>query len=220
LGTVSSRQVRYWRDSETLWRHTLSVTENNYFAHNALAYALSQQGRADEAIVEFDASVALHAYTPAALNSIGFYEQTHGHVQDAIEQYTRSLDASTDAKSRAEALGHLGSAFMQTGDFTRAQKSCGYALKENPDDSTALVNSGLLAEREGDFSLAATQISHAMKIQPTDVGYLLLEQAKRRNGRAAESEDALAQARRISPDIAEARKEAAQVLATAGLKTE
>jgi len=220
LGIVSSRQIRYWHDSESLWRHTLSVTDQNFFAHNALAYALGQQGRVEEAIAEFNASTALHAYTPSALNSIGVYEQTHGHVQEAIAQYTRSLDASTDAKSRADALGHLSSAFMQTGDFARSKKSCGYALRENPDDSTALVDSGLLAEREGDFSLAASQISHAMKVQPADVGYLLLAQALRRAGRVAEANDALATAQRLSPDIAQARQQAAQVLATAGIDTD
>jgi tetratricopeptide (TPR) repeat protein len=217
---VTHRQLAYWHDSESLWRHTLSVTDQNFFAHNALAYAMEQEGRTDDAIAEFNKSVELHAYTSSALVSIGIFEQTHGHVKEAIEQYTRSLDAATDAKSRAEALGRLGSAFMQTGDYVRAKKSCRYALKEDANNSIALVTSGLLAERDGDFALAAGQISHAMTVQPTDVGYLLLAQALRKGGQPAEAGQAAAQAQRISPDLADARREAGLVLATAELKAD
>jgi tetratricopeptide (TPR) repeat protein len=220
LGVVTHRQIAYWQDSETLWRHTLSVTDQNFFAHNALAYAMEQQGRTDEAIAEFNQSVALHAYTSSALVSIGIFEQTHGHVKEAIDQYTRSLDAATDGKSKAEALGRLGSAFMQTGDYIRAKKSCRYALAEDPNNSIALVTSGLLAERDSDFALAATQISQAMKVQPTDVGYLLLAQALRKGGKLGEADQAAAQAQRISPDLADARREADLVLATAQLKAD
>ena len=34
------RQISYWRDSETLFRHAIAVTENNYLAHNNLGSAL------------------------------------------------------------------------------------------------------------------------------------------------------------------------------------
>jgi protein O-mannosyl-transferase len=220
LGVVTNRQIRYWHDSETLWRHTLSVTGENFFAHNALGYAFREAGRVDEAVAEYNASAEEHAYTPFALNSIGEYEQAHGHVKEAITQYLRALDAADDAKSRASALGHLSSAFMQEGDFLRAKKSAGYALHENPDEATALVTSGLLAARDGDFAQAATQISNGMKIQPTDVGYLLLAQMLRRNGQPAQAGEAQATAQRISSDIAEAQQLATQVLSTAEIKAE
>jgi tetratricopeptide (TPR) repeat protein len=112
----------------------------------------------------------------------------------------------------------LGSAFTQTGDFGRAKISYAYALRENPDNSVALVSSGLLAERDADYPMAIDQISHAMKVAPTDAGYLLLEQALRRAGRMAEADEAHAQAQRISHDLAQAKQSAAQVLASAGIK--
>jgi hypothetical protein len=56
-----------------------------------------------------------------------------------------------------------------------------------------------------------------MSVAPTDVGYVLLEQALRRSGRSAEADDALAKAQRISTNISQARRSADQVLASAGL---
>ena len=218
LGIVSRHQLAYWHDSESLWRHTLSVTQRNYAAHDALGHALADQGRVKEAMVEFNAAESLDAYSAAEMVRFGFYEQTHGHVQEAIEQYRQALDNSPDSNTRAVALNLLGSAFTQMGDIPRAKMSYAYALKENPDNGAALVGSGLLAERDGDFRFAVEQISHAIKVEPTDVGYLLLGQALRRAGHTTEADEAYAQAQRISRDFAQAQQSAAKVLVSVGIK--
>jgi hypothetical protein len=40
LGLLAWRQTHVWKDSETLWRHALAVTEDNYVAHANLSRAL------------------------------------------------------------------------------------------------------------------------------------------------------------------------------------
>ena len=40
---LTRQQLGYWKDSETLFRHALEVTENNYLAHNNLGVALAQE---------------------------------------------------------------------------------------------------------------------------------------------------------------------------------
>jgi protein O-mannosyl-transferase len=218
LGMLSRRQLAYWHDSETLWRHTLSVTERNFMAHDGLARTLAKQGRTEEAIAEFNATETIAAYSASAMIDLGVYEQTHGHVRDAIGQYGQSLDASPDSKSRAIALSYLGLAFMEVGDINRAKASYGEALRQNPDNIAALVDSGLLAERDGDVAVTVERISHAMKVEPNDAGYLLLSQALRREGHIAEADEAHAQAQRISHDMTHAQQAAEQVLASVGIK--
>ena len=220
LGALSHRQIAYWHDSETLWRHALSVTEGNYRAHDGLARALAKEGRSEEAIVEFKAAQSLRDYNASAVLDLGVYEQLHGHMREAIEQFERSVNASTDSKSRAVALSSLGLEFLQMGDIDRARMSYAEAARQNPDNSAALVGSGLLAERSGDFSFAVARISHAVEVEPSDVHYLLLAQALRRAGRKAEADDADAHAQKISHDFAEAQRSAAQVLAAAGIKAD
>jgi protein O-mannosyl-transferase len=220
LGLLTHRQIGYWRDSETLWRHALSVTEGNYTAHDALARAVAQQGRVDEAIAEYNAAEALHAYPSSEMVAIGLYEQSHGHTQEAIAQLETAANAATDAKSRADALACLGSAFMQAGDSYSARMSYASALQQNPDNGVALVGMGLLAEKDGNITSAVEKIAQAMKVEPTDVGYLLLAQVWRSAGESAKAEDAAAQAQHISRDIDKAQKSAAEVLATAGIHAE
>jgi protein O-mannosyl-transferase len=217
LGVLSRRQLAYWHDSQTLWRHTLAVTQRNYMAHDGLARALAKQGLVEDAIAEHNLAEDLHAYSPSDMVAIGVFAQTHGYAQEAIGQYQRALQASEDSNSRAIALSWMGSAFTQMGDIRRAKMSYAYALQENPANSAALVGSGLLAERDGDFASAVARISHALDVEPTDVGYLLLEQALRRAGRLAEADDAKAHAQRISHDFAEAQRSTAQLLTAAGI---
>jgi hypothetical protein len=71
LGGLTYRQLGHWRDGETLFRYTLSVTQKNYMAHQALAMALDQQGRAEEAMPEFRAAEALHEFPLPQVLSLG-----------------------------------------------------------------------------------------------------------------------------------------------------
>jgi tetratricopeptide (TPR) repeat protein len=218
LGAVSAHQIGYWRDSEIFWRHILSVTELNYTAHDGLARVLGRQGRSDEAIAEFNAAENAHQYPSADMVEVAIFEQAHGHVGESIAQYEKALDAAEDSKTRAVVLSRLASAFIQAGDIEQARKAYGYALNENPDNTQALVGSALLAERDGKVEFAVAQISHAMQVDPTDVGFLLLAQALRRTGQVSAADAAYAQAQRISHDFVKAKESAAKILVSAGIK--
>ncbi len=220
LGTLTARQITYWRDSVTLWKHALALTERNYIAHWALASALAEKDQSEDAIAEFDAAESLHNYAALDRVAVAAYKRNHGHVQAAIEEYGKALEVSPDAKTRAIVLSRLASAYMQSGDFEHAKASCARGLEENPNNASALVDSGLLAERDGDFELAVGQFSHAMKAAPTDVGYVLLGYALRRSGHLPEVQAAYGEAQRISKDFGQAQQSAAQLLATAGVKDE
>jgi protein O-mannosyl-transferase len=217
FGMITRHQIGYWHDSVTLWKHTLSVTQSNYFAHYALAAALADTGQVEGAIAEFDAAESLHAYTALDMAAVAAYKRNHGHLQESLAEYGRALDAAGDAKTRSIILSRLSSVFLQLGDLKRAKRACQEALKENPGNGSALVGCGLLAEHEGDLNAAAAQMSQAMKVEPTDVGYLLLAHALRKSGNIGEADAATAQAQRLSHNMAKAQREATEILATGGI---
>ena len=211
LGSMTYHQLGHWKDGETLWRYTLSVTQKNYMAHQSLAMALDKQGRIDEAIPEFRAAEALHDFPPQQVLSLGIYEQRNGHVQDAIHLYQKVVRKSPDARLCSFAWSQTGSAYVQIKDFDQAKASFESALQINPDEPSAVLSIGLLAERGGDFSRAAGQLAHAMKVDPGDVGFLLLADVLRRGGRTQEAQAAEASARKISPDLSQAQRNAMQM---------
>lgn len=217
LGMVTRKQITYWHDSVSLWNHAIDVTQYNYFAHNAIGYALAQRGQVDAAIYHFDTAERLHMYEPLDLMALAAYKRAHGHIPEAIEEYGRALAQSSDPKMRSLALSRLSSVFLQIGDIGRAKGTCAQALKENPKNGSAWVGAGLIAEREGDFKSAAEQISKAMNLEPTPVGYLLLADVLRRSGLTQAADEAEAQARHIAPDIRRAQQDVAEVLVNSGI---
>ena len=82
----------------------------------------------------------------------------------------------------------------------------------------ALMGSGVLALGQGQPDVAVTQLAHAAKVDPSDLNFLLLAQALRRAGRAAEADAASAQAQKISPDLSQAQIAAGQFLGFVGLQ--
>jgi tetratricopeptide (TPR) repeat protein len=224
LGCLTYRQLGYWRDDETLWRYTLSVTERNYMAHNNLALALAKQGRSEEAVVQFRAATALHKYPPDQVLALAFYELRVGHPQDAIEECDSVLRASADRvdrvdpKTQAAAWSEIGQAHLQLRHYDQAAESYQNALRLSPENGMALIGSGILALRQEQPDLAVTQLAHAVKIDPNDVNFLLFAQALRRAGRPTEADSAMTQAQKTSSDLTQAQIAAGQFLSFAGLK--
>jgi Flp pilus assembly protein TadD len=218
FGSLTYRQVSYWHDSETLWRHTLSVTEGNYVAHNNLGVALAKQGRFEEALLEYRAGNALHKFSPLPLLGLGHYELLLGHTQEAIADYGTVLHGSNDPKIQAAAWSELGHAAMQSQHYGEAAVNYQNAMRLSPDDPGALIGTALLAMRQGHSDVAIAQFLQAMKVEPSDANVLLFTQALRRAGRSAEAESVAAQVQKTSSDLREAQFEADRLLMLAGLK--
>jgi len=127
------------------------------------------------------------------------------------------LRVSADPKVQAAAWTELGQANLQMRRYDKAAESYQNALRLSPENGTALVGSAVLALRQGQSDAAVTQLVHAVKIEPSDVSFLLLAEALRRDGRSAEADFAVAEARKISTNLNESQSAAGQLLSVAGL---
>ncbi len=54
-------QASYWRNSETLWTHALTVTSDNDVAHNNLGYLCVDRGELDQAISHFETASSIRS---------------------------------------------------------------------------------------------------------------------------------------------------------------
>ncbi len=210
LGCLTYRQLGYWHDDETLWRHALNVTEGNYMAHNNLAIALAKQGRSEEAVVQFQAATALHKYPPDQVLKLAFYEQEAIEEADSVLRASADRVDPVDPKTQAAAWSELGQAHLELRQYDQAAECYQNALRLNPENGTALMGSGVLALRQGRPDVAITQLAHAVKVDPSDVNVLLLAQALRRAGHAEQADSAEVEVQKISSDPRQAQIEAGQ----------
>src|SRR5207249_10189289 len=76
-------QASYWRDSETLWTHTIAVTKDNYFAHASLADLLMRRGRIGDAIAHSEEALRIRPGDADAQNNLGLALLQIGDTQRA-----------------------------------------------------------------------------------------------------------------------------------------
>jgi Tfp pilus assembly protein PilF len=211
LGVLTYHQATYWHDSEPFWRRTIDLTQENYVAHDILGYYLTTQGRTEEGAAQFRDALAIRPEDPEANISLGPYEQAHGHLSAAIEHYQQVALYSAIPALRATALFNLGHTYRQMGDLVRAKQYFEMTLQMAPNEPTAMVGLGLIAEANGDQAEAVREFSRAQSAKPSDVTAILLAHALQQEGRAAEAQTILDQAS-SSPNFAEAQKIVALLL--------
>ena len=85
--TLTSMQLKHWKNSTTLFKHALNVTENNWIAHTNLGMVFLDNGKIDEAIFHFqEAIVAKPSYVPAYQN-MGYAFRSKGDLEAARNAY-------------------------------------------------------------------------------------------------------------------------------------
>ena len=180
---------------------------------------LTSQGRREDAAMHYRAAIDIHPDDiPANLN-LADYERDRGNLPAAIGHYqlvvlrAARLNNAAAVNVRTVAYINLGSAYTALGEPAKAKQSFEAALQLAPDAPEALVGLGLLAQKAGDLPEAVRQYSHAMAVQPTDVGYLLLARALQQQGRTDQANAIVERITRLSPDFSKAQKTADSLLA-------
>jgi len=217
LAAVTYRQIGFWGDNLTLWSHALEVTRGNYLAEDIVGSTLMDQGYPDEALPHFLRAAEMNPSDPSAYMSIGAYDQQHGKLREAIEQYQKAIALTDGAVQqnlwlRSTTLARVGSAYRQLGEFDQARQSFQKALEINPNQAEVWLSMGIVTQLSGDPSAAIRAYSQAMRIQPSDVGYLLLARALEQTGHGDEAQTAISEARRLSRDFPAAQNKVDAVL--------
>src|SRR5437667_1777587 len=77
-------QLNYWQDSNTLFRHDIVVTTDNYIAYDGWGGALDRLGKNDAALACFSAAVRLRPADPEAQYDLGTALMKKGRLEEAI----------------------------------------------------------------------------------------------------------------------------------------
>lgn len=175
------RQLQYWKTPVDLWRHTLTVTKNNYIAENNLGFALLQVGDI-EGLEHFKTAARIAPTDPASHAMLAAYFQDQGKFQEALSNYQVALrDNDPDRLARVET--HLAVLYQRIGDYPKARDMYQRALSASPEEVDGLKGEfhqrvaehpsaegyfdlGLLFEVANDVPEARAAYAHALSIDP------------------------------------------------------
>jgi Flp pilus assembly protein TadD len=200
LSAAAYAQVGYWKNSATLWSHTLNVTQNNFVAEDNMGAQLMEREGCQTAIAHFRNAAAINPRDAFSQLNIGACETLQGNSKAAVTHYETVLRLSADSSLRSSAFANLGSVYRTAGDYVRARENYDSALQLVPNNKLALIGLGLIAQKTGDLAHAIGYYSSAVRLEPTDSEYLLLGQALAKAGHAREAQAIYDQAQKISPD--------------------
>jgi len=156
-------QTSYWRNSESLWTHTLACTSDNFIGHNNLGNTLLQKGHVDEAIAHYQKALQINPDYAKAHNNLGIALLQKGSVDEAIAHYQKALQINPDY---AEAHGNLGNALLQKERVDEAITHFQRALQINSDYAEAHGNLGNVLLQKGRVDEAITHFQRALQIKP------------------------------------------------------
>jgi tetratricopeptide (TPR) repeat protein len=213
LAVSAHRQIAYWKDNLTLWTHTLEVTHNNFLAEDSLATALVAQGSMDDAATHFEAAIKINPSDPIATINLGVYDQLHQNYSAAVARYETIPRLTQNPRLRARALTNQGYVYYSLKNYDRAQQSFAATVQESPENPQALLGLGLVAQMSGQWQEAVENYARAVRLSPSDVGYLLLAQALEHQGRGDDAKAAQAAAEQISRNVGAASSQVQRLLA-------
>jgi len=202
--TIAARaQVRYWKDSTTLWTHALEVDADNDIAHNLLGEELAKKGNLTDAVFHYTEALRINPQNAEAHNNLGLALADQGNLADGIAHYRQALRL----KPRfVDAHYNLGLALAAQGKTAEAIEEYSAALRINPEFIGAHNNLGVILAQQGKTDEARSHFMAVLRLTPdnpdahNNLGILLASQ-----GRIDEAAAHFSRAVRLRPDFEAAR---------------
>jgi Flp pilus assembly protein TadD len=156
-------QVGYWKDSETLFAHTIAVTRNNSIMENNLGKALFQEGRMDEALPHFLQALELNPQFALAHYNLGNVFLAKGSVPEALAQFEMQVALEPDD---SVAQYNFGNVLLNQGLAKEAIPRLEKAVQLRPGASDSHYKLGNACRQTGRAAEAIGQYEKTLQLRP------------------------------------------------------
>src|SRR6266705_3460014 len=175
LAGCAWKQTTYWRNSETLWTHTLAVTKHNDVAHTNFGMLLTERGQLDDALSHFQAALdvrssSAHSHYDLSLALI------HGDIANALAGKGRLDEAMLHLREAvkfqpdyADAHYNLGTALFQKSELNEAIAEYRTTLSIHPYDAGAHTSLGNALVQKGFLGEAVDHYEKALQSEPDSI---------------------------------------------------
>jgi tetratricopeptide (TPR) repeat protein len=218
-GSLSWRQVGYWKDSASLFKRTIDVAGDNELAFLNYGAALVEQNRLPEAAALYRDLLSRRPDLSDIQANMGMVLSLSGEHDRALAHYRKALSLQP---RHADAHNGLGVSLAANGNQAEAINHYREALRIRPDFPEALYNLGKALAARGDLQSALAHFRRALELHPSYAEVidalppLLLRHslAEYRSARPREAIVWLREAVRLRPEWPDALNSLAWILAT------
>jgi hypothetical protein len=205
FAAVTIKQIGYWRDSYTLFGHTLEVTRNNGLAENDFAVALVERGEPEAAVQHF---VAAERFSPDLASphyNLAVFLQKQNRLEDAEREYRAALALSSDQMEMVQAHNNLGILYLVQRKYSQALPELSAAIAIDPNEQNSYIGRGMVEMEMMSADAAIADFTKAAQIALSPLALYQLGQALESKGETQQAAKAYAAALQLAPAMAEAR---------------
>ncbi|MGD1152248.1 MAG: tetratricopeptide repeat protein [Syntrophales bacterium] len=160
---VTWKQVGYWQNSTTLFKHTLEKTTNNPIMLNNMGNVLEGEGRLDEAISHYTEALRIDPNLSDSYNNMGLALTKRGSADEAIPNFLKAIRINPN---HAAAHYNLGTVLASRGKLDEAIYHFRESIRIKPDHAKAYNNLGNALLYQGRFDEAIESYREALRINP------------------------------------------------------
>ncbi len=160
---LTEKQLRYWRDSETLFTHALAVTKNNDIAHINLGFALEEQGKSAKALAEYREAARLAPTRFQTHNNLGNLLDALGQPEAAAAEYREAIRLNPKEPFLHDSLGIV---LVELGNFSGAMNEFTNAALLDPTYPWAHFQMAKALLKQGRDAGAIDEFREALRLDP------------------------------------------------------
>jgi Tfp pilus assembly protein PilF len=157
------KQVGYWQNSTTLFKHTLEKTTNNPIMLNNMGNVLEGEGRLDEAISHYTEALQIDPNLSDSYNNIGLALTKQGRADEAIPNFLKAIRINPN---HAAAHYNLGTVLASQGKLDEAINHFRESIRIKPEHDKAYNNLGNVLLMQGIIDEAIESYREALRINP------------------------------------------------------
>jgi tetratricopeptide (TPR) repeat protein len=210
LMAATSAELRYWKDTRTLFGRAMEVTANNYLAMTLVGSMEADEGKLDDAIRLYRQALACKPVYPEAHFFLGRALERKGRTAEATSEYREALRLRMDFDAAHIAVGLL---LAKEKKFDQAVAHYQAALKTDPESAAAESDWAMALMKQERWQESIAHYEQALRLDPTlaeahnNLGIAYLQ-----TGRLADGVTELRTALRLNPGDAETRYNLGQAL--------
>jgi protein O-mannosyl-transferase len=147
LALTARTQTSYWRNSQSLWTHTIACTSDNPIARTNLGEAFYAKRQMNEAIAQYQTSLRIYPRQSDAHSALGVALLEVGRADESLAHLLTAVDIDPN---NAQAHYNLANTFVQMGQVKEALIHYDRALEIEPHNIEALNNMAWLLATSAD----------------------------------------------------------------------